>query len=234
MNEYGAMVEWYWQGKTEVLGEKHYKAWVVDGWMSMEQWWNDTDRGKLKFWEKKRYTASVIDEWMCVEHCWNNTDGGNHSEKKNLSHFRYVYHESDIVRHGINLGFPRPGNGVWPLEPSHGPKGQLCLPVLVTLTLYNAICPQRRLQIGRFVVPKTCFARYKIWKTKRCHISRLSLAIIRIIREHGMWCVSQYICSVTLSTRKLREEGSVHCVACVCAEGDKCDGCGLPTVTINL
>jgi len=21
MNEYGAMVEWYWQGKTEVLGE---------------------------------------------------------------------------------------------------------------------------------------------------------------------------------------------------------------------
>jgi len=20
--------------------------------MSMEQWWNDTDRGKLKFWEK--------------------------------------------------------------------------------------------------------------------------------------------------------------------------------------
>ena len=32
-------------GKTEVLGEKHYTAWVVDGWMSMEQWWNDTDRG---------------------------------------------------------------------------------------------------------------------------------------------------------------------------------------------
>jgi len=42
MNEYGAMVEWYWQGKTEVLGEKHYTVWVIDGWMSMEQWWNDT------------------------------------------------------------------------------------------------------------------------------------------------------------------------------------------------
>ena len=28
-------------GETEVLGEKHYTAWVVDGWMSMEQWWND-------------------------------------------------------------------------------------------------------------------------------------------------------------------------------------------------
>ena len=39
MNEYGAMVEWYWQGKTEVLGEKHYTVWVVDEWMSMEQWW---------------------------------------------------------------------------------------------------------------------------------------------------------------------------------------------------
>jgi len=38
MNEYGAMVEWYWQGKTEVLGVKHYTAWVVDEWMSMEQW----------------------------------------------------------------------------------------------------------------------------------------------------------------------------------------------------
>ena len=30
-----------------VLGEKHYKAWVVDGWMGMEQWWNGTDRGKM-------------------------------------------------------------------------------------------------------------------------------------------------------------------------------------------
>ena len=48
MNQYGAMVEWYWQGKTEVLVEKHYTAWVVDGWMSMEQWWNDTDRGKTE------------------------------------------------------------------------------------------------------------------------------------------------------------------------------------------
>ena len=52
MNEYGAMVEWYWQGKSEVLGEKNYRVWVVDGWMSTEQWWNDTDRVKLKYWEK--------------------------------------------------------------------------------------------------------------------------------------------------------------------------------------
>jgi hypothetical protein len=32
-------------GETEVLGEKHYTASVVDEWMSMEHWWNDTDRG---------------------------------------------------------------------------------------------------------------------------------------------------------------------------------------------
>ena len=38
MNEYGAMVEWYGQGKTEVLREKDYKVCVVDGWMGMEQW----------------------------------------------------------------------------------------------------------------------------------------------------------------------------------------------------
>jgi len=31
MDGYGAMVEWYWQGKTEILGEKHYTVWVVDG-----------------------------------------------------------------------------------------------------------------------------------------------------------------------------------------------------------
>ena len=53
MNEYGAMVEWYWQGNTEVLGEKHYTAWVVDGWISMVQWWNDTEGGKLKYWRKR-------------------------------------------------------------------------------------------------------------------------------------------------------------------------------------
>jgi len=52
MNEYGALVEWYWQRNTEVLGEKYYTAWVVDKWMSLEQWCNDTDRGNLKYWEK--------------------------------------------------------------------------------------------------------------------------------------------------------------------------------------
>jgi len=32
-------------GETEVLGEKHFTASVVDELMSMEHWWNDTDRG---------------------------------------------------------------------------------------------------------------------------------------------------------------------------------------------
>jgi len=43
---------WVWSnggmvltGETEVLGEKPYIAWVVDGWMGMKQWWNGTDRG---------------------------------------------------------------------------------------------------------------------------------------------------------------------------------------------
>jgi len=77
-------------GETEVLGEKHYTAWVVDGWIGMEQWWNGTDRvnwsagrktlyrvggrwmdeygamvewywqGKLKCWEKKCPSAILF------------------------------------------------------------------------------------------------------------------------------------------------------------------------------
>ena len=99
MDEYGAMVEWYWQGKlkyweknlfkvwvidgwmsmeqwwkiltaeTEVLGEKPYRVWVVDGWMSMEQWWIDTYR---ETWidGEKRYTVWVVDGWMSMEQWW--------------------------------------------------------------------------------------------------------------------------------------------------------------------
>jgi len=32
-------------GETEVLVERHYTVCVGDRWKSMEQWWNDTDRG---------------------------------------------------------------------------------------------------------------------------------------------------------------------------------------------
>jgi len=41
----------------------------------MEQWWNDTDRGKLKYWEK-----NIIQHgWemnMGMEQWWNDTDRG--------------------------------------------------------------------------------------------------------------------------------------------------------------
>ena len=50
-------------GETEVLGEKHYTVWVVDGWMCMEQWWNGTDRGKLKCWERN-IIQCVCGRWM--------------------------------------------------------------------------------------------------------------------------------------------------------------------------
>jgi len=41
----------------------------------MEQWWNDTDRGKLKCWEKILYSMVVVG-WMGVEQWWNHTDRG--------------------------------------------------------------------------------------------------------------------------------------------------------------
>jgi len=95
VNEYGALVEWYWQGKlkcwekniiergwlmnewvwsiggmvltgeTEVLGEKHYRAWVVDGWMSTEHLWNDTDR---RNWGTERKTLYSVGGWWMNEY----------------------------------------------------------------------------------------------------------------------------------------------------------------------
>ena len=69
------MMEWYWLGKTEVLSEKHYTARVVDEWMCMEHWWNETDRGKLKYWEKNIMQCG-LDEWMSMEQWWNDTNRG--------------------------------------------------------------------------------------------------------------------------------------------------------------
>jgi hypothetical protein len=53
LNECEATVGCYWHGKTEALVGKHYRAWVGNCWMSVEQWWNEFDRGKLKNWEKR-------------------------------------------------------------------------------------------------------------------------------------------------------------------------------------
>ena len=61
-------------GETEVLGEKNYTVWVVDGWMIMQQWWNDTDR-ETEVLVERHYTALVVDGWMCMEKWWNDTDG---------------------------------------------------------------------------------------------------------------------------------------------------------------
>jgi len=44
------------------LGEKQYTVWLVDGWMSMEQWWKDTDRRICSTGRKTFY--SVGGSWM--------------------------------------------------------------------------------------------------------------------------------------------------------------------------
>jgi hypothetical protein len=51
--KYGALVEWYWQTKTL----------VVDEWnISMEHWWNDTDR------QKPRYSGKNLSQCHLVHH----------------------------------------------------------------------------------------------------------------------------------------------------------------------
>ena len=64
-------------GETEVLGEKHCTALVVDGWV-----WSIGGMiltGETEVLGREHYTASVVDEWMRMEHWWNDTDRGNWS-----------------------------------------------------------------------------------------------------------------------------------------------------------
>jgi len=63
-------------GETEVLGEKHYRVWVVDGWMSMEQG-GMVLTGETEVLGEKHYTAWVVEGWMSMEQWWNYTDRGN-------------------------------------------------------------------------------------------------------------------------------------------------------------
>jgi len=48
LNECGAMVEWYWQGKFEVHREKYFWVRVACRWMGTEKWRIVTDRGNVK------------------------------------------------------------------------------------------------------------------------------------------------------------------------------------------
>ena len=111
MNEYGAMVEWYWQGKTEVLGEKHYTAWVVDEWMSMEQWWNDTDRGNWSAGSKTLLSVGCrwINEYgAMVEWYW---QGKPEGFVGNLFHCHFVYYKSHI-----DWSVVEPGPSRWDVD----------------------------------------------------------------------------------------------------------------------
>jgi hypothetical protein len=130
MNEYRALVEWYWQGKLKywdkniiqrrwqmnewvlntggliltgeikILGDKHYTPSVVDEWMSMEHWWNDTDWGNWSTWRKALFT--VGGRWM--EQWWNDTDRGNWITKTDLFMYHFVLQKSDMGRPGIEPG----------------------------------------------------------------------------------------------------------------------------------
>jgi len=76
MNEYGALVEWYWQGKLKYW-EKNIiqRRWQMDEWVSSVGGMIWT--GETEVLGEKRYTSSVVDEWMSMEHWWNDTDRGN-------------------------------------------------------------------------------------------------------------------------------------------------------------
>jgi hypothetical protein len=41
----------------------------------MEQWWNDTDRGKLKYWEKKMFPLDFV-YYICHRE-WSGTKPGS-------------------------------------------------------------------------------------------------------------------------------------------------------------
>jgi len=120
----GAMVEWYWQEKTEVLREKHYTAWVVDEWVDVEHWWNDTDRGKLKYWEKIIIQRGwYMDGWV-----WSN--GGIILTGENWSTGRktlYSVGGSWMNEYGQNVGMIMTGEN-WSI---------------VTVNYLVSLCPQQ-------------------------------------------------------------------------------------------
>ena len=73
MNEYGAMLEWYWQAKTAIRGEKHYTASVADEWMSMENWWNDNHRRKKEVRGEKPVPVLLYPPQIPLRLTWERT-----------------------------------------------------------------------------------------------------------------------------------------------------------------
>jgi len=55
----------------------------------MGQWWNGTDRGKLKYWEKNIIQLGWYNGWMSMEQWWNDTDRG-----------KLKYWEKNIIQRG--------------------------------------------------------------------------------------------------------------------------------------
>ena len=52
--------------ETEVLGEKYYTVWVVDGWMSTSNGGNILT-GETEVLGERHFTALVVDGWMSME-----------------------------------------------------------------------------------------------------------------------------------------------------------------------
>jgi len=52
--------------------------------MSMEQWWNDTDRGKLKYWEKTLTHCQTVNQNSHI--IWPGIEPGPPSLKTNTYH----------------------------------------------------------------------------------------------------------------------------------------------------
>ena len=74
MNVFGTMVEWYRQGKLIYWRRILYSD-CGSLWISMEKWWNDSEKLKL-FIGEKFCTIFEINEWMCMEQWCNDTEMG--------------------------------------------------------------------------------------------------------------------------------------------------------------
>jgi len=77
MNEYGAMVERYWEGENEVLGEKYDTLWVVVEWKCMEKWVVWYWEGKTEVLRQEYYYMWVVEWWKCTEQWVNETERVN-------------------------------------------------------------------------------------------------------------------------------------------------------------